>query len=157
MSMPDIVVQKIMEQALRQGYTRGADPILEISDVLDEEAYNTNLVDMAVIDGRECEPIELAHHEDTVDDNEIAPPVEVNVAAQAQAADVTDAGVPLGPEPPIAPASSRALRAFRRDESFIKPLVAAAPEILCIRHISQEMSGLNQPPYGYVRVDGYDK
>ncbi len=32
--VPDIFVQKIMEQAHRQGYTRGADPTLEIPDVL---------------------------------------------------------------------------------------------------------------------------
>ena len=29
--------------------------------------------------------------------------------------------------------------------------------VLCIMHNSQEMTGLNQPPYGYVRVAGYNK
>ncbi len=29
--------------------------------------------------------------------------------------------------------------------------------LLCLRHNSQEITGLNQSPYGYVRVAGYNK
>jgi len=35
--MPDIVIEKLTRQALRQGYTRGKDPTLEFPAVLDED------------------------------------------------------------------------------------------------------------------------
>jgi hypothetical protein len=38
--MPDLVVQKITEQAHRQGYSRGEDPTLEFPDILEDEAYD---------------------------------------------------------------------------------------------------------------------
>ena len=49
--MPHIVVQKITEQALRQGYARGVEPALEIPNVLDEEACDVKLHGMMAIDG----------------------------------------------------------------------------------------------------------
>ncbi len=35
--MPDIVIEKLTRQVLRQGYIRGEDPSLEFSTVLDED------------------------------------------------------------------------------------------------------------------------
>jgi hypothetical protein len=35
--MPYLVVQKITEQAHRQGYTRGEDPTLEFPNILEDE------------------------------------------------------------------------------------------------------------------------
>ena len=56
LSMPDIVVQKITEQAYRQGCTRGADPTLEFPDVLDDDEANAGqLPEMMPIDGRDDE------------------------------------------------------------------------------------------------------
>ncbi len=63
--MPDIVFQKITEQAQRQGYTRGADPTLAFPDVLDEAAHDAKLSDTMTIDGRDEEPIGPVRHENT--------------------------------------------------------------------------------------------
>ena len=47
--MPDLVVQKITEQAHRQGYTRGEDPTLEFPDILEDEAYDGQLPEMMTL------------------------------------------------------------------------------------------------------------
>lgn len=49
--MPDAVIQRLTAQALRQGYTRGVDPTLEVPPVL-EELDQQQLPDMMQIDGR---------------------------------------------------------------------------------------------------------
>ncbi len=49
--MPDIVIDKLTEQAARQGYTRGAAPMLEFSHVLEDELNNNLLPEMLDIDG----------------------------------------------------------------------------------------------------------
>ncbi len=81
--MSDIVVQKISEQAHRQGYTRGSDPTLEFPDVLDEEAHYAKLPDMMTIDGRDEESIGQVLHKNALDDDKNVPPTRLNVAAQA--------------------------------------------------------------------------
>ncbi len=50
--MPDIVIDKLTEQATRQGYTRGADPTLKFPNVLEDELNNNLLPEMMDIDGR---------------------------------------------------------------------------------------------------------
>jgi hypothetical protein len=100
--MLDIVVRKIIEQAHRQGFTRGADPNLEFLDVLDEEAYDAKLPDMMTIDGRAEEPTGSVRHKNAVDDDKKAPSIRLNVAAQVQPADATNSNDPLDPEPPNA-------------------------------------------------------
>ena len=50
--MPDIVIDKLTEQAARQGYTRGADPTLKFPHVLEDELNNNLLPDMMDIDAR---------------------------------------------------------------------------------------------------------
>ena len=84
LSMPDIVIQKITEQAYRQGYTRGADPTLEFPEVLDDdEANEGQLPEMMPIDGRDDEMQGPTRHENAADVNEVAPSAGVSVAAQA--------------------------------------------------------------------------
>ena len=82
---------------------------------------------MMPIDGRDDEMQGPTRHENAADDNEVAPSAGVSVAAQAQATTVAEAAT-LAPEPSIAPASSRELRALRRDIGFIEPYTTAAPE-----------------------------
>jgi hypothetical protein len=50
--MPDIVIDKLTEQAARQEYTRSADPTLEFPNVLKNELNNSLLPEMMDIDGR---------------------------------------------------------------------------------------------------------
>ncbi len=96
-TMPDIVDQKVTEQALRQGYTRGAYPTFKFTDVFDEKADNAKQPDIITIDGRDDEPSGLARHNYAVDDDGIAPPTKVNTAAQDQAVDATNVGTSLLP------------------------------------------------------------
>ncbi len=49
--MSDIVIDKLAEQASRQGYTRGADPMLEFPNVFEDELNNKILPEMMDIDG----------------------------------------------------------------------------------------------------------
>ncbi len=126
--MPNIVVQKTAEKSYRQGYTRGADPTLELPDVLDDdEANERQLPEMTPIDGRDDELQGPIRHENAAEDNEVAPSTGVSVASHVQATTVAEAA-PLDPEPPIAPASSRELRALHREIGFIEPYTTAAPE-----------------------------
>ncbi len=133
--MPDLVIQKIREKAHRQGYTRGEDPTFEFLDILEKEDYDGQLPEMMAIDGRDDVPQEISHHENAVDDDEIAPPVGGSGTAQVQAdtASATEA-VPLAPEHSTSRASSRELRALRRDAGFIEPSTAATPEDHSTRH-----------------------
>ena len=50
------IVQKITEEAHRQGYTRGEDPTLEFPDIFEDEAYDGQLPEMMTIDGRDDVP-----------------------------------------------------------------------------------------------------
>ena len=54
-------------------------------------------------------------------------------SVQAATAEAAEAG-PLAPKPSTSPASSRELRARRRDAGFIEPSIAAAPEQHPTRH-----------------------
>ncbi len=126
--MLDIVVQKITEQAHRQGYTRGADPTLELPDVLDENVHDAKLPDMMTIYGRDEEPIGSVRNENALDDDKNAPPTRLNIDAQDQPADATNANDSLDPESSTASANSRELRALRRYEGFIKPSIATVPD-----------------------------
>ena len=124
--MPDLVVQNITEQAHRQGYTRGEDPTLEFPDILEDEAYDGQLPEMMTIDGKDDVSQEIAHYENAVDNDEIAPPAGVSAAAQVQAATVSaSVAFPLATEPSTSLASSRELRALRRDAGFIESSTAA--------------------------------
>jgi hypothetical protein len=69
--MPYIVVQKITEQAHRQSYTRGEDPTLEFSDILEDEVNDGRLPEMMTIDDRDDVPQKRAHHENIVDDRSL--------------------------------------------------------------------------------------
>jgi hypothetical protein len=136
--MPDLVVQKITEEAHRQGYTRGEDPTLEFPDILEDEAYNGQLPEMMTIDGKDDVYQEIAHHENAVDDDEITPPAGVSATAQVQAiiASATEAAL-MALEPSTPPASSRELRELRelhRDAGFIEPSIATTPEEQSTRH-----------------------
>jgi len=59
--MPDIVINKITEQATRQGYTGGEDPTLEFIQALEEDMDNGALPEMMEIDGRLDKHEELAN------------------------------------------------------------------------------------------------
>ncbi len=83
---------------------------------------------MMTIDGIDKEPNGSVRHENAVDDDETAYPTSLNAVAQAQPANATNASDPLDPDPPTASASSRKLRRLRRDEQFIEPSIATAPE-----------------------------
>ena len=73
--MPDLVVQKITEQAHRQGYTLGEDPNLEFLGILEDTAYyDGQLYEIMTLDGRDDVPQEITHHENAVDDDEIVSP-----------------------------------------------------------------------------------
>ena len=112
--MPDLDVQKITEQAHRQGYTRGEYPTLEFPDILEDETHDGQVPEMMTIDGRDDVPQKIAHHEIAVDDDEIALPAGVSVTAHIQAATVSATeAAPMAPEPSTPPASSRELRALR--------------------------------------------
>ncbi len=50
--MPDIVIDKLTEKAASQGYTRGAEPTLEFTNVFEDELNNNLLPEMTDIDGR---------------------------------------------------------------------------------------------------------
>jgi hypothetical protein len=89
--MPDIVVKKITEQAHRQGYTRGEDPTLESSEIIEDETTDGQLPEMMTIDGRDDARQKLARHEVANNAEEIASPAGVSVAAHVQAG-------PLAPE-----------------------------------------------------------
>jgi hypothetical protein len=90
---------------------------------------------MMTIDGRDDVSQEISHNENAVDDDEIAPPAGVSGTAQVQAATASATEtVPLTPEPSTSPASSRELRALRRDAGFIEPSTAATSEDYSTRH-----------------------
>jgi hypothetical protein len=133
--MPDLVVRKITVQAHRKGYTRGKDPTLELPDILEDEAYDGQLPEIMTIDGRDDVPREIAQHENSVDDDEIATPAGASATAQGQAttASVTEAAL-LAPEPSISSAGFRELHALRRDAGFLEPSTAATPEEHSTRH-----------------------
>ena len=76
--MPDLVIVKITELAIRQGYSRGVDPTLEIPDVLEEEVDNAFLPDMMEIDVRINEPEEPVDLVNAAGENTLAPPVGVS-------------------------------------------------------------------------------
>jgi hypothetical protein len=127
--MPDLVVSKIMEQAHRQGYTRGKDATLDFPDILKDEAYDGQLPEMMIIDGRDYAPQETVHHENAVDDDEIAPPAWVSATAEVQAAIAAAAeATTFAPEPTTSPASFRELCVLRRGAGFIEPSTVAAPK-----------------------------
>jgi hypothetical protein len=118
---PDIVVKKITEQAHRQGYTRGKDPTLEFSEIIEDETNDGRLPEMLTIDGRDDVRQEPARHEAATYADEIAASKGVSVAAQLQSD-------PLAPEPSFVPFSSRELRTLRRDPGFVECSTDAAPE-----------------------------
>jgi hypothetical protein len=119
--LPDIVVKKITEQAKCQGYTRGEDPTLEFSEIIEDKANDGRLTEMMTIDGREDVRQEPARHEAATDADEIETPAGVSVAAQLQ----FDF---LAPEPSSVPVNSRELRALHRNAEFVECTTDAAPE-----------------------------
>ena len=105
--MPDIVVEKITKQALRQGYSRGEDPTLEFPAVLEDDANDGLLPDMMNIDGRADElGGDVQEHAVAADD--LAPPA--GVSAHPKVQDAAPA-IPLSvPEPSTVSINSRQLR-----------------------------------------------
>jgi len=133
--MPDLGVQKITEQAHHHGYTRSEYSTLEFPGILEDEAYDEQLLKMLIIDGIDDVLHEIAHYENASDDDEIALQAGVSASAQAQTATAAAAeDAPLAPEPSTPPASTRELRALRRDAGVVEPPTAAAPEQHSTRH-----------------------
>jgi hypothetical protein len=76
--MPELVIAMITELAMRQVYSRGVDPTLEIPDVIDEEADDALLPDMMEIDVQIDEPEEPIKLTDTAGADTPAPPTGVS-------------------------------------------------------------------------------
>ncbi len=128
--MPDIVIDKLTEQAVRQGCTRSTDTPVEFSHVLEDELNNNLLPETLGIDGR---------LEKTFDGPDMVDPVGEDTFKATPSAKVQEPGVPSQAQVEGASASSSSTRVSLRSPSTLIKFVeeydgpnASRPE-LCQR------------------------
>ena len=155
--MPDIVIDKLAEQAARQGYTRGADPTLEFPNVLEDELNNSLLPEMMDIDGRVDKTFDGPDMVDPVGEDtfkatpsaEMQPP---GVLAQAQVEGTVASSSPAHVSPEKSVDTHQVHRGVRWSQRIS---ARAMSEVLLSRHIIKCFSSNDQTQNGgSVRLQG---
>ena len=135
--MPDIVIDKLTEQAARQGYTRGADPTLEFPHILEDELNNSLLPDMMDIDGRSDKTFDGPDMVDSIGEDTFraTPLAEVQESGVPPKEQVEGASASSSPAH-VSPEKSIDTQQVRRGVRWSQRLSARAmSEVLLNRHI----------------------